>query len=140
MIWWLAVALAQEPAPPDTASPEPAEGAQAPDFATAVGLRPEGNATGALLHLDVADGFTVYGAKERMAVPLSMEVAGGKAKLPAGDKKHTDSGVQRVLHGEHVIEVKARSAASQLEGTLTYQACFESLCGPPQTVEWVVQR
>lgn len=119
-----------------------AAGGDTVDFSTAVSLRFTRTEKGGLLYMDVAENFHIYGSKERQAVPISLAINDdtGRAKLPPGRKTNAASGTSWVLENSFTVPIFVRGDPPEVTGTLTYQACFESLCAPPSTVDWMLVR
>lgn len=113
-----------------------------PDWDHAVFVTSARSVDGAVVRLDVAPGFHVYGAKEKRALPLEVHLTGHEevvAVVPDGVKKKLPGlGKSRVLEGR--IEVGVPTALPPpFVGWLKYQVCTDSACAPPVEHPWKVE-
>ncbi|MCO4744352.1 MAG: hypothetical protein KC912_06150 [Proteobacteria bacterium] len=110
------------------------------DFTTAVDLQFADNSDGPTLTMTVAPGFHIYGAREKQATPLRLNFDHrGRARIPKGSRHEGAVGTQWILEDVVTIPLALRSSGPAT-GTLTYQACYETLCAPPTTVDWALPR
>lgn len=99
---------------------------------------------GAALDIEIAEGFHLYGAKERTARPLAARVHGHPGvvvTVPDGARTDLGGGLgESWLLPRSVrlsVDVPVGSPGA-ITGSLDVQVCTSSLCSRPRTVEWVV--
>ena len=117
----------------------PSEPSQGPQWDDALQLRAEAVDGGINLHLDIREGFHVYGAKEEISRPLYVTVDGRddiQVHIPDGEQKEFALGVVHVLKDEVDLRVPVDPPAS---GTLDVQLCTDGACSPPFTMSWTVE-
>ncbi len=117
----------------------PAQESQAVVWDAALRTSAERRGETVAITLDIADGFHVYGTKERTARPLALRVDGraeAELTLPEGSKTELGGGLGEawVLTGRQVITVVGTSGA--IAGELDVQLCTETACSRPRTVRW----
>jgi hypothetical protein len=91
------------------------------------------------IHIDVRDGFHIYGAKEEISRPLWVSVDGREdveVFIPDGERKEMEFGVAWVITSEVDLLVPVEPPAS---GLLDVQLCTSGACSPPVTLPWSVQ-
>ncbi len=105
-----------------------------PDWDAAVSAYGVQTEAGTAVVVTIADGFHVYGRRERNARPLQIWVEGQqvKAKVPPG--RAVDSVGTRTYWLEGTVRVEWKQDAQA--GVVRYQACNASLCGPPSELYW----
>lgn len=112
-----------------------------PDFANAVAVRADATPNGALLTLDIAPGYHLYGAREAMSLPLEVTVHDLPelvVEVPPGAQKDLgELGVAWVLTGRQRVDVVLPGPPTgPTAGGLRYQVCTHSLCSMPITADW----
>lgn len=124
-------------------APAPTTGDGAPDWAGAVTISTERTGDGALLVLQLKDGFHVYGSKEPNARPLEVRVTDqpeAKATIPNGNRKSLgDLGESWVLEGMVALKVSAPDIEGPLSGELDIQLCTDGACSMPETRSWTAE-
>jgi hypothetical protein len=117
-----------------TVVPPPGVEHSVPDWDTVVTTHGVETEEGTAVVVTVADGFHVYGKRERNARPLQVWVDGQlvRAKVPPG--RAVDSVGTRTYWLEGTVRVELKQDADA--GVVRYQACNPSLCGPPSELYW----
>jgi len=121
---------------PDATASTPSQG---PQWDGALQLRAVAVEGGINLHLDLREGFHVYGAKEEISRPLYVTVDGRtdvRVHIPDGERKEFELGVVHVLKDEVDLFVPVAPPAS---GMLDVQLCTDGACSPPVTMPWTVE-